>query len=189
MRDGTIARNYAEALYELGRAHGEAEAYAEAFAILDEALRTEPRVHRFLDTPQVDPGAKQALLERALDKRVPERFLRFVQVVIGKRRQRVLPEIRSHYQQILDEGAGRIHAQVTLAREPDGEIEEVIARRLSVLLDKKVTPHITVNPAILGGLVVRFGDRAINGSLRRQLVSLKREMMHAYMPEFGAERE
>ncbi|MFW6330748.1 MAG: F0F1 ATP synthase subunit delta [Gemmatimonadota bacterium] len=46
-----------------------------------------------------------------------------------------------------------------------------------------------MNPAILGGLVVRFGDRAINGSLRRQLVSLKREMMHAYMPEFGAERE
>jgi F-type H+-transporting ATPase subunit delta len=66
-------------------------------------------------------------------------------------------------------------------------VERVISDRLSTLLGKDVVPHITVNPAILGGLVVRFGDRAMDGSLRRQLLSLKREMMNAGLPELPAD--
>ncbi len=186
MRDGMIGRNYAEALFELGRRHDEAEAYARAFEALTELLGSEPRIRQFLDTPLIDPGPKQDVLRAALEGRVPDRFLRFVLVVVGKRRQRVLPEIRRQYQQILDESAGRIHAEVTLAREPDAATETMIAERLSELLEKDVMPRITVNPAILGGLVVRFGDRALDGSIRRQLVSLRREMMHAYLPDLPA---
>jgi F-type H+-transporting ATPase subunit delta len=186
VRAGTIGRNYAEALFELGQRHGEAEAYAEAFEGLGELLGSEPRIRQFLDTPQIDPGPKLEVLRTALEGRVPDRFLRFVLVVVGKRRQRVLPEIREQYQQILDEAAGRIHAEVTLARKPDADAETMIAKRLSALLDKEVRPRIRVDPAILGGLVVRFGDRALDGSIRRQLVSLRREMMHAYLPELPA---
>jgi F-type H+-transporting ATPase subunit delta len=183
VRGGAIARNYAEALFELGQRHGEAEEYAEAFEGLADLLGSEPRVRQFLDTPRVDPGPKQDVIRRALEGRVPDRFLRFVLVVLGKRRQRVLPDIRSQYQQILDESAGRMHAEVTLARQPDEGARAMIAERLSTLLDKDVRPRITVNPSILGGLVVRFGDRAMDGSVRRQLMSLRREMMHAYLPE------
>jgi F-type H+-transporting ATPase subunit delta len=186
VRERTIARNYAAALLELGRRHDEAEAYAEAFGALGEVLASEDRVRRFIETPKVDAADKEAVLRKALEGRAPERFLRFVLVVLAKRRQRILREIGEEYQTLLDEASGRLHAQVTLAREPDEAMEREIAERLSSLLGKRVTPHITVNPAILGGLVVRFGDRELDGSLRRQLVSLKREMMHAGLPALPA---
>ena len=186
MRDETIARNYAAALYELALTHGDAEGYAAAFRSLTEALESDGRVERFLVTPKVDVGSKQRALREALEGRVPEPFLRFVMVVVAKRRQRLLRAIRLAYESILDEQAGRLHAEVTLAREPDEATREAIAERLSALLGKKVVAHMTVNPMILGGLVVRYGDRRIDGSLRRQLLSLKREMMHATLPEIPA---
>lgn len=186
MRNRTIARNYAAALFELGQRHDEAQAYADAFDALDEVLADE-RVLQFLETPKVEAADKQAALRTALEGRVPERFLNFLMVVVNKRRQDVLPGIRSEYREMLDAAVGRVHANVTLAREPDDEVEQVISRRLTALLGKDVVPHITVNPAILGGLVVRYGDRAMDGSLRRQLLTLKREMMNAGLPELPAD--
>ncbi|NIQ59162.1 MAG: ATP synthase F1 subunit delta [Gemmatimonadetes bacterium] len=186
MRTLTIARNYAAALYELGARHDEAEDYAGAFDTLTAVLASEPRIRRFLETPKVEAKEKSAVVRQALEGRAPERFVRFVLVVLAKRRQALLPEIRDAYQELLDEHAGRIHARVTLAREPDEATRRLIAERLSGMLGKTVVPHIAVNPEILGGLVVRYGDRALDGSLRRQLVSLKREMMHAGLPELPA---
>ncbi|MFO7894385.1 MAG: ATP synthase F1 subunit delta [Longimicrobiales bacterium] len=185
MRNLTIARNYAAALFELGRRHDEAQAYADAFSELDEVL-TSDRVRAFLETPKIGAKEKQAVLRSALEGRVPDRFLHFLLVVVKKGRQALLPEVRTEYRAMLDAAVGRIHANVTLARPADAEVERVITERLSALLGKDVLPHITVNPEILGGLVVRFGDRAMDGSLRRQLVSLKREMMHAGLPELPA---
>ncbi len=186
MRDTTIARNYAGALLELGNRNNAAEEYAAAFHRLAEALRGDARVRRFLETPAVDAGPKQAVLERALRGQVPDLFLRFVLVVVAKRRQRLLAAIEAAYQALLDEQEGRVHSQVTLARAPDAMLERKIAEDLSTMLGKNVVPHVTVNPAILGGLIVRFGDRCMDGSLRRQLLSLKREMMHAHLPGLPA---
>jgi len=66
-----------------------------------------------------------------------------------------------------------VHANVTVARQPmDGETD-AIAAQLTRVLGKKVVPHVTVNPAILGGLVVRVGDTVMDGSLRRRLHRLR----------------
>ena len=185
MRERTIARNYASALFELGLEHGEEERYAGAFEALSEALG-DVRIARFLATPKVEPEVKEKTIRDSLDGRAPERFLRFVQVVIRKRRQALLPLMAEEYQTMLDAHAGRIHAKVTLAREPDEATKELIAARLSGMLGKTVVPHIRVDPEIIGGLVVRYDDRAMDGSLRRQLLSLKRDMMHATLPELPA---
>lgn len=185
MRERTVARNYARALFELGLEHGEEEKYSDAFGSLSETL-SDRRIARFLDTPKIDASVKESAVRRALEGRVPERFLRFVLVVMRKRRQGLLELMGEEYQGLLDVHSGRVHASVTLAREPDEAMERLLAERLSSMVGQAVVPQITVNPAILGGLVVRFGDRAMDGSLRRQLVSLRRDMMHATLPELPA---
>lgn len=186
MRDRTVARNYASALFDLGVEHGEQEAYGQAFRSVSEALEADARLERFLATPKIEVAAKESAVRRALEGRVPERFLRFVLVVIRKRRQGLLPLIGEEYRTLVDAASGRVHATVTLARTPDEATERLIADRLSSMLGKTVVPHIRVDPQILGGLVVRYGDRALDGSLRRQLLSLKREMMHATLPDLPA---
>lgn len=185
MRDRTIARNYAAALHELGVRHREEEEYAATFAGLS-SLLAEPRVQQFLTSPQLDVEAKQAVVRRALEGKVPERFLRFLLVVVAKRRERLLREIREEYQALVDQHAGRVHAHITLARGGDPVLEREITRELSRVLGRQVEPHFKVNAAILGGFVARYGDRVLDGSLRRQLVTLRREMMDAGLPDVPA---
>ncbi|MBI4410555.1 MAG: ATP synthase F1 subunit delta [Gemmatimonadetes bacterium] len=182
MREPTIARSYAEALFELGERQDQQEAFARASEELATLLEREPRLRAFLETPKVEAAAKKRVLRDALGERVPALFLNFLQVVIDKRRQRLLREIAREYRSLLDERLGRLHVQVLLAREPDERTEREIAEELSQALGRKVIAHLRVEPAILGGIVVRYRDRVLDGSLRRKLLSLRRRMVEAELP-------
>ena len=182
MRQSTIARSYAEALFELGQRHGQQEEIAAAADTLMALFQAEPRLRAFLATPQVEPQAKKGVLKRALADRVPPLFLNFLMVVMDKRRQRLLQAIVTEYHALLDEHLGRLHVQVTLAREPDEQMEREIADRLGATLGRTVIPHIHVNPQIIGGIIVRYGDRVMDGSLRQRLVSLRRRLVKAELP-------
>lgn len=186
MRDLTIARTYSAALFEVGVRHGEAEAYGPPFQVLAEMFR-DARTRRFFDTPRISAKDRRAVVTRILDGRVPARFLHFVLLVLEKGRQSLFPEIAEAYQALLDERSGEFRAQVTLARRPDAATESLIAERLTSLLGQSVQPQISINPAILGGLIVRYGDRWLDASLRRHLVALRRELMHAHLPGQPAE--
>ena len=78
-------------------------------------------------------------------------------------------------------GAGRpenrVHANVTVTREPCEPERDALARQLSRLFGKRVVPHISTNPAILGGLIVKVGDTVIDGSVRKRLSILKQRML------------
>jgi F-type H+-transporting ATPase subunit delta len=69
-----------------------------------------------------------------------------------------------------------MHAAVTVAQEGDEKMKKLIADRLSKIFDKTVMPHLTVDPRILGGLVVRVGDTVMDGSVRRRLERLRERM-------------
>ena len=77
---------------------------------------------------------------------------------------------------------GRLHVQVALAREPDERTEEDLRAELSRILGRKVIAHVNVDPRIIGGLVVRYGDKVIDGSLRRRLLGMRRRLMGAELP-------
>lgn len=183
MRESTVARSYAETLFELGERQGRREEFTDAVDELASLLDGEPRLQAFLESPLVETAAKKGVLRRALAERVPPLFLNFLLVVLEKRRQRLLREIAREYHAILDERLGRLHVQVTLAREPDERVEREIASDLSARLGRQVIPHVEVNPQILGGIVVRYGDRVLDGSVRRRLVALRRRLNEAELPQ------
>lgn len=185
MRETTVARNYAEVLFALGERHGEQTAMGTALDELVTALNADARLRRFLETPKVELAAKKGVVEVALRGRVPALFLNFVRVVLERGRQRVLGEIAHEYHALVDERLGRLHVRVTLAREPDERLEREIAADLSRTLGKRVIPHVRVDPRIVGGIVVRYGDRVMDGSLRRRLVSLRHRLLEAELPAAG----
>lgn len=182
MRGTTIARSYADALFALGERHGQLEEFGSALDLVAATVEREPKLRLFLDTPKVEPVEKKRVLREALEGKVPPLVLNFFLVVLDKRRQRLIPEIATEYRALLDEHFGRINAEVTLAREPDEQLEREIAEELSERLGKTVVPRVRVEPGILGGIVVRYGDRVLDGSLRRRLVTLRRRLLDAKLP-------
>jgi F-type H+-transporting ATPase subunit delta len=178
----TVARSYAETLFALGQREGRQEELAAALDEFAGVLRREPLVRAFFESPRVELETKRKVLRRALAERVPGALLRFLLVVLEKRRSRMVLPIASQYQALLDEHAGRVHVEITLAREPDEQVEREIATDLSAVLGRTVIPHVRVDPEILGGIIVRYGDRLMDASLRRRLVSLRLRLLGASLP-------
>lgn len=173
MRDTTIARNYAEVLLELARRAGDVEGWGEMMRDVAEAVRRDERLRLFLESPRIDDAAKNAVLTKAFQDRMPRLFVRFLQTLVDHRRQLLIPEISVEYDTLLDEVQGRVHATVTMAKEPSAADRDLIASKLGAALGKTVVPHVTVDSRILGGAIVRIGDLVMDGSVRRRLSALR----------------
>lgn len=172
----SIARNYAEALLTLGRKAEDAAGWGTMLRQVANAITADVTLSRFLESPRIAADAKSAVLSKALGDRVPRLFLRFLQQLVKNRRQTLIPEIANEYDTLLDASEGIVHAKVTLARAAGDDETAMIAERLSKVVGKKVVPHVSIDPAIIGGVVVRMGDTVMDGSVRRKLAKLRRRM-------------
>ena len=176
MRATTIARNYAEALFELGERSGNTDRYAELLDAVAGAVETTPEVQAVLVSPRVPKAEKVRLLGAAL-KGAPREFVLFLQALLKRGRQRLLREISTEYQALLDIKHNRLRAGVTLARAAEPGLQREIQEALSRELGKEVIAAFHVDPEILGGTVVRIGERIHDGSVRRRMTKLRRHLL------------
>ncbi len=181
-----IARNYAETLLTLADRHGgdsTVDRFGEAIEGVADLLRREPRIREFLATPRVGAAAKQEALRTALQGRVPELFLRFVLVVVEKRRQGLFTHIADEYRALVDERRGRMRARITLSHAPDEALRREIVGSLERRFGKTMVADFEVDPALIGGVVIRVGDQILDGSFRRRVSTLRRRLSEARIPQ------
>jgi F-type H+-transporting ATPase subunit delta len=172
-----IGRNYAEALLTLARKSGQVEEWGALVDAIAVGMREDQTLRTFLESPKLSAAHKIEILEKALGRRVPPVFLRFLEALITKRRQMLIPQIASEYRLLIDESENRVHATVTVAAEPTEREREALTGQLSRLFGKRVVPHISLNPAILGGVIVKVGDTVMDGSVRKRLSVLRQRML------------
>jgi F-type H+-transporting ATPase subunit delta len=178
LRAATIAKNYAEALFQLGERSGEGQSveYAPLLEALAAAVEASPRVEMVLMSPKVTKQRKAELLAAALPM-APKPFVLFLQAVVKRGRQLMLGLIAEQYAGLLDIKFNRVRAGVTLAREPDATLKQQITEALSKAVGKEVITGFDVEPEILGGAIVKLGDRKRDGSLRRKLKQLRMQLL------------
>src|SRR5205814_1368653 len=140
-------------------------------------MQADHTLRLFLETPRVDANTKNAVLRKALTDRAPSKFVRFVESVVTHRRQMLIPVIAQEYMDLVDQAENRMHANVTVSRDADEKTRKLIAERLSKVFNKTVIPHLSVDPRIIGGVIVRVGDTVMDGSVRRKLASLRNRML------------
>ena len=179
MTNETIARSYASTLFDLAERHEGLEAYARGLDLVVGLLDQNPSFRLFLETPRVAAQEKKDVLKRVFGTRLPRALLNFLQVTLDKRRQRLLGLIAGEFRALLDEHMGRAHVAVTLARELDAGAMAELSSKLSSLLGKEAIPHVRVNPAILGGVYLKAGDTVYDGTLRRRIKQLRRQLVAA----------
>jgi len=179
VKSTTVARNYAQALFLAAEAHAmaEIERYGRLMEAVAGAVQADERISVALESPRVSKAVKAALLERALGDQAPAEFVRFLQAVVRRGRQGLLDEIAQQYDALVDVKLNRVHAGVTLLEQPDARLEKEVAERLSRAIGKEVRAHFRADRGILGGVVVRVGDRIYDGSVRRKLATLRRKLV------------
>ena len=177
MRDTTIARNYAETLLALAGKASDLRGWGSMITDIGASMDANPKLRMFLESPRVGTAEKNAVLTAAFTDKVPRNFLRFLQSLVTHRRQMLIPEIAREYLDLVDAAEGRMHARVTVARATSDEETSAITQQLSRMFGKDVVPHLTVDPAIMGGVIVHVGDTVLDGSVKKRLMSLRKRML------------
>jgi F-type H+-transporting ATPase subunit delta len=182
VREGTVTRNYAETLFALAEKHEGVESFGNGIESVAKLVDENPDFRLFLATPRIAAGEKKDVLRKVFGAEIPPMLLNFLLITVDKRRQGLLREIAREYDALVDGHLGRMHVEVSVAREIDEETIEALSAKLSTLLGKRAVPHVRVKPELLGGVLIRAGDTIYDGSLRRRLYDMRRRMMAAELP-------
>ena len=175
----TIGRRYAKALMSVtvDRAENPEDLLAELEAVAG-ALAAEPRFGELMANPKVLLSERLASLGRFLDKLQPRPLARhFFKMLLTKGRLGALPEIVDEYRALADDRAGLIRAAVTSAAPMAEADTERLRAILGARFGKTVVLTSAVDPALIGGLVVRIGSLSFDGSIRSQLAAIHRQLL------------
>lgn len=176
MRSESIALNYAQALFDLGSKAGSTAEYGDLLDAVAGGIAAAPTVQAVLMSPRVTKAQKTRILSEAL-KDAPREFVLFLAAVVKRGRQALFSEMAREYEKLLDRKLNRVRAAVTVARPVDEAMRQRIGARLTEVVGKQVLTNFIEDPAILGGVVVRVGDRVFDGSIRRRMNLLRRQLL------------
>ena len=165
-----VARRYAEAFYSVAREQGRVDEHRRGLATAV-AVVTEPNVAAALRDPRLSAQDRRRLLDVFGDIGSEARNL--VRLMLDRRRLNLLPPVLDQYDRLVDRDSGIVRAQVTTAVPVDTALERRIRDTLAQRLGAQVQTSIDQDPGILGGLVVRVGDRVIDTSVRTRLQQLQ----------------
>lgn len=176
--NNTIARPYAQAVFELAEGAGELGAWSESLAIAGE-LTGEDALLDYLAAPELNDSHRLEFLTGLFDKAgakllagSDKRGTNFLKLLLENRRVNVLPEIATHFETLKAEIENSVDATVTSASSLSKEQTDEIAAALKKRLGRDVRITTEIDEDLIGGAVIRAGDVVIDGSMRARLEGL-----------------
>ena len=165
---------YANALADIALAQGAADAVNKQLADVGAMYGESAELRNFLTSPAVERDAKHAVIEKLLARIGATKIIRnFLFVVMDHQRAQILPEIIATFQEVVRRRQGIAEAEVSSAIELNAAQKAEFAFTLERLTGKRVEAKYSLDPALLGGAVVRIGDTVYDGSLRSRLNEMR----------------
>jgi F-type H+-transporting ATPase subunit delta len=169
-----IARRYAQAYFQLAKQAKDIPGWRSALEQVVQTL-SNADVEAALDDPRLPLHERGRVISELLkDVSPPARNL--ARLLVERGRHAVLPLVLEQYDVFADRESGVVRADVTTAVPVDAELEQRIRTELAGKLGGEVQTTVHQDPSILGGLVIRIGDRVIDGSVRTRLAQLQQAL-------------
>jgi F-type H+-transporting ATPase subunit delta len=176
MLKGAVAERYARALFEIASEKGLIDKVEQELTGFREAMEVSQDLRRLFYHPQVPSGVKKEVTKEVLGADAEPCTVNFVNVVLDARREIFFKDILAEYTRLVDETRNVVEVEVTSAVEVTSDDKDGLIEALSKVTGKDVRVGYQVKPEILGGLVVKIGNRVIDSSITRQLERLKNQV-------------
>ncbi|WP_111498383.1 MULTISPECIES: F0F1 ATP synthase subunit delta [Marinobacter] len=167
----TLARPYAKAAFQAAQDQNQLAEWAESLAFAAQ-VASDSDVRQLLGNPNVPEASKAEFLIDLYDGSVSEQFRNFVSLLSEKRRLALLPEIAELYDTYRAEIDRTVDVEVSAPYEMTDEQKQTLSQALSKKLDRKVSLSSKVEPALIGGVLIRAGDMVIDASVRGKIAQL-----------------
>ncbi len=179
-RDPDVSHNYASALLAAAKKHDVSldDALDEAMG-LRELVLSRPRFMLFLEGPQFRAEDKSAMIRSAFQGNSTDLFLHFMLLLLRRGRLEYLIDVLDEFAKLVEGERGVTEGLVTTAVELSGEERDALRQKLDAYCGKQFILYYKVDPTILGGVRVQFGDKLIDATIQSQLTDLRRRLAHA----------
>jgi F-type H+-transporting ATPase subunit delta len=171
-----VSRRYANALFSVGAAKGEAEQakYGEQLNAIGASLEEAPEAMAFFKNPSFNADEKKAVLNQLLEKVSVEPMVKnFCDLLADRGRVGMIPTIAYDYKAMMDAVSGVISGELVTVRALNEERKSAIQANLEKQAGKKLELSFATDESILGGIVLKVGDKVMDASLKAQLQILK----------------
>ena len=169
----TLARPYAKAVFEQAKSDSHIEQWSQWLAFL-ETVAQNPQMVTFVRSPKNSKAKVAEVLAEIAGDQVGVQARNLVRLLAMNKRLDIISDIRMLYEQYRASDEGTVNVQVTVPYTLEDSERDSIVKALQSALNKKVYIEATVDPAIIGGLIVRAGDRIIDGSVLGNLNRLEK---------------
>lgn len=172
-----VSSTYGDALFDLALEEDRIPAFKMETLAVREAFLENEDMSRLLDHPRIAKEEKLAFIDKVFGSRVSGEMLGFLRIIVEKDRQEALIPAFDHFlHRVRDhEGTGtaRVTSAVVLSPDQKKAVEEKL---LATTEYDRIDVDYVVSPEILGGLVIRIGDRIVDSSLKSQVEELSRQL-------------
>ncbi len=172
MKIEPLAVTYSRALMELAQAAGRLRPVLEEIRSIGDLFRRDREFRIFIESPGIEAADKRKVLDAVFRGKADDLVVDFLELVVEKKRQFLLPEIFAECEVLYDAAVGRVRAEATSALPLDEAMRKDLVAALEAKLHKTVVLEEKVRPDILGGLIIRVGDEVADGSIRSALASI-----------------
>ncbi len=170
-----VGQVYAKAILAAAEAEGKVDVVVEQLqSLVVDVLSKQPNLAAIFADPKRSIEDKIGFIDKAFGRVADPCLVRSLKIIAGRRRLPMLPSILQAVLKIRDEAQGRLQVVVTSAEPLNDQAIKGLRERLSQLLKAEISVTTKVDPAILGGLVVRVGDTVFDGSVDNRLEQMRK---------------
>ena len=173
-----VGATYGEALFELAVEEGREEELMNEVILLRELLSENPDFGKLMNHPKVLKEDKLEVLEAVFKGRVSEELVGFLHLIVSKDRYGEIDSILDYFinevKQVKGIGVAYVATALDLSEAKKKEVEQKL---LSTTSFNRMEMHYQVDESLIGGMVIRIGDRVVDSSIRSKLSGLERELL------------
>lgn len=175
-----VGTTYGEALFELAVEEGKEDEFLDEIIQLKELLGQNPDFGKLMNHPKILKENKLEVLEEVFKGRISDELLGFLHLIVTKDRYGDIDQILDYFVDEVKSLKGIGIAYVTTAMDlSEAKKKEIEAKLLATTSYKKMEMHYQVDGELIGGMVIRIGDRVVDSSVRNKIFELQRELLKA----------
>ncbi|MFZ7102107.1 MAG: F0F1 ATP synthase subunit delta [Peptococcaceae bacterium] len=181
----TVAKRYAQALSQIAQERNTLDQYEKELNDILAAVNADDHLTHIWFSERILTDDKKQVFGELFSGKISEIIVNFLFVLIDKNREALLPDIFKEYQRLADISRNIIDAEVRSAAQLTTKDFEELQAKLSAMTGKNVRLKVEIDAALIGGLIVKIGDKVIDGSVIKRLAVMKKKLNEIQFSKIG----
>lgn len=171
-----VSKTYSEALFEVALEENKIDLFLNEISFVIETFKMHENFYELFKTPLVKIEAKKKVIEEVFGDKLSQEMNNFLKIIVDKRRGHFIEQIKWEYENLVNKHKGIVNAVATTAVSLKDKDKTILQNKLSSLTGKTVNLSNEIDKNVVGGILIKIGDKVIDGTIKSRLEEMKESL-------------